>query len=232
MKCLNSFISVIHYMNSGKGGGGNMSLIIHTIVSLFAVMNPIGNVPIFLSLTESNSVEEKRAIARKSVLATVTILITFMLVGNLIFHLFDITIEAFRITGGILIFGIAYNLIHGKQSKIHSLHENEHEESKAKDDVSITPLAIPIFAGPGTIATVMALAAGEHHWENTLFVFLGLLVIALVTFVIMFYSSYIQDYLGQTGMNVITRIMGLLLAVIAVQMMINGLLSLIKPYIN
>src|SRR5699024_1145688 len=209
-----------------------LSLIIHTIVSLFAVMNQIGNVPIFLSLTEGNTEEERRKTDRKSLLATFIILLIFILVGHTIFHLFDITIDAFRVAGGILIFGIAYNLLHAKQSKAHSLQPDEHQEGVEKDDVSITPLAIPIFAGPGTIATVMALAAfGDSRLESGLAVIIGILIVIIGMYLILYFSGEIDHYLGKTGMNVITRMMGLLLAVIAVQMIVKGLSAIFPAWL-
>lgn len=199
------------------------TLIIHAVVSLFAVMNPIGNVPIFISLTEEETLANKRKIARKSLLISLLILVIFLLFGHFIFEAFGITIDAFRIVGGILIFGIAYNLLQAKQSRLHSLHPDEHEESVAKEDISVTPLATPIFAGPGTIATVMALAGGADQVKHSIAVLIAILIVLVGTYIILYFSGSILHYLGKTGMNVITRLMGLLLAVIAVQMMIEGL---------
>lgn len=115
---------------------------------LFAVSNPIGNVPIFLTLTEGYTAAERKAIARKAAILSFFILAAFLVFGHLIFKLFDINIYALRVAGGIFIFGIAYNLLNAKESHVQSLHHDEHKESKEKADISVTPLSIPIIAVP------------------------------------------------------------------------------------
>jgi multiple antibiotic resistance protein len=200
-----------------------MSFFIHALVSFFAVMNPIGNVPIFLALTAEYTVEEQRRTAWKAISIAFIILTVFLLLGHVIFSLFGISINAFRLAGGILIFGIAYNLLHAKQSSVQSLHSHEHDESMEKEDISVTPLAIPIIAGPGTIATVMSLAAGPDLLTDSISVFIAYVIVLLVTYYIFYYSSWINKRLGQTEMNVVTRLMGLILAIIAVQMAAEGL---------
>ncbi len=125
--------------------------------------------------------------------------------------------------GGIFIFGIAYNLLNAKESHVQSLHHNEHRESKEKADISVTPLSIPIIAGPGTIATVMSLSAGHIGVVHYISVIIGIAAVIALTFVSFHYSSFISNKLGKTEMNVITRLMGLILAVTAVGMIGAGL---------
>lgn len=205
---------------------------IQALVSIFAVMNPIGNVPIFLSLTDGYNVQAQRKTARKAILVAFVILLIFLVLGHLIFSLFGITVNAFRVAGGILIFGIAYNLIQAKPSHAHTPHDDEHAESVEKDDIAVTPLATPLLAGPGTIATVMALS-GEHHLiRSSISVFIGITVVLGGTYVILHYSSFINRHLGKTEMNVITRLMGLLLAIIAVQMAVAGLDGLFPGWLH
>ncbi|MFD0127458.1 NAAT family transporter, partial [Bacillus subtilis] len=117
------------------------SFIVHVLISLFAVSNPIGNVPIFLTLTEGYTAAERKAIARKAAILSFFILAAFLFFGHLIFKLFDINIHALRVAGGIFIFGIAYNLLNAKESHVQSLHHDEHKESKEKADISVTPLS-------------------------------------------------------------------------------------------
>ncbi|PAC67185.1 hypothetical protein CGS27_28995, partial [Enterobacter cloacae] len=121
-----------------------ISFMIHVIVSLFAVSNPIGNVPLFITLTEGYSEIERSQTAKKAIVVSFMILIAFLLAGRLIFKLFGIDIHALRIAGGIFIFGIAYNLLNAKESHVQNPHSDEKAESKEKADVSVTPLAIPI----------------------------------------------------------------------------------------
>jgi multiple antibiotic resistance protein len=200
-----------------------LAAVIHALAGLFAVMNPIGNVPIFLSLTGGSTAAERRATARRAVLASFAILAAFLVLGHFIFELFGITVAAFRVAGGILIFGIASNLLRAQPSHAHTPREEEHAESLARDDVAVTPLATPIIAGPGAIATVMALSGGPHLLVDSSAVFIAMLLVLVGTYVILHYAGSIGERLSTTEMNVITRLMGLLLAVIAVQMAASGL---------
>jgi multiple antibiotic resistance protein len=196
--------------------------IIKLSLGFFAVMNPIGNIPIFISLTGGYSLKNKRKTARKAVIVSFIILTVFLLIGKLLFEVFGITIHAFRVAGGILIFGIAYSLLHAKNARSQSPHPNERKEVEARDDISVTPLALPILAGPGTIATVMA-QTSSHSLPNLASVLVGYTIVLALTFVLFYYSSSIISKLGQSGLNIITRLMGLILAVMAVQMIASGI---------
>lgn len=206
--------------------------IVHALLGIFAIMNPVGNVPIFLSLTEGYDVDRQRKTARKAVLIAFLIIMIFLVLGHYIFQLFGITVSAFRVVGGILIFGIAYNLIQAKPSHAHAPREEEHEDSANKDDISVTPLATPLIAGPGTIATVMALAGGTSLIKDSISVFIAVVIVMAGTYVILYYSGFIGRHLGKTEMNVITRLMGLLLAIIAVQMAVSGLDKLFPGWLH
>lgn len=207
-----------------KGGCLLISFMIHVIVSLFAVSNPIGNVPLFITLTEGYSEKERSQTAKKAIVVSFMILIAFLLAGRLIFKLFGIDIHALRIAGGIFIFGIAYNLLNAKESHVQNPHSDEKAESKEKADVSVTPLAIPIIAGPGTIATVMSLTPGSHQVTlHLLAILIGIVVVLAMTYYAFHYSSFIMRKMGKTEMNVVTRLMGLILAVVAVEMIGAGI---------
>lgn len=206
--------------------------IVHALAAIFAVMNPIGNVPIFLSLTGGYTRAQRRATARRAIVVAFLILVAFLVLGHLIFELFGITVAAFRVAGGILIFGIAYNLLHGQPSHAHAPHEEEHADVAGGDDVSVTPLATPLLAGPGTIATVMALSGGPHLLMSSLSVLIALVIVLAGTYAILHYAGVIGHRLSKTEMNVITRLMGLLLAVIAVQMAVAGLDTLFPAWLT
>ncbi|SCB83540.1 membrane protein, MarC family [Bacillus altitudinis] len=138
--------------------------------------------------------------------------------------MFGIDIHALRIAGGIFIFGIAYNLLNAKESHVQNPHSDEKAESKEKADVSVTPLAIPIIAGPGTIATVMSLTPGSHQVTlHLLAILIGIVVVLAMTYYAFHYSSFIMRKMGKTEMNVVTRLMGLILAVVAVEMIGAGI---------
>jgi len=200
------------------------ALLLKMTISLFAVMNPLGNIPIFISLTNGYTALERKASARKATFVSLIILTLFLLVGKLIFSTFGITIHAFRVAGGILIFGIAYGLLHAKPTGAQHPQGKDREEAIEKEDISITPLALPIIAGPGTIATVMS------HSSNTpldlLSIFISYTIILTATFLLFYYSPLIMDKMGRNGINVVSRLMGLILAVMAIQMIAEGIYGL------
>ncbi len=202
---------------------------IQALVSIFAVLNPLGTMPTFLALTNGYGVIEQRQTARKAVIASFFILLLFLLLGHFIFQLFGITLAAFRVAGGILIFGIAYNLLNAKPSHIQSPYN---EERRPKEDIAVTPLAIPIIAGPGTIATVMELAAGTDLTMDSVAVFAAFVLVLIATYFIFYYASWINNRLSPGQLNVITRLMGLILSIIAVQMAAAGLAGLFPGWIH
>lgn len=215
-----------------KGGCLLISFMIHVVVSLFAVSNPIGNVPLFITLTEGYTEKERSQTAKKAIVVSFIILVAFLLAGRIIFKLFGIDIHALRIAGGIFIFGIAYNLLNAKESHVQNPHSDEKAESIEKADVSVTPLAIPIIAGPGTIATVMSLTPGSEAGLHILAILLGIVIVLAMTYYAFHYSSFIMRKMGKTEMNVVTRLMGLILAVVAVEMIGAGLKGMFPMFMS
>ncbi len=204
-----------------------MSLItlwIHLTIALFAVLNPVGNVPVFLALTADRDGNAQRRIARRAVVVAFAIVMVFALFGQMILGIFGITLNAFRVAGGIILFTIALRLLEANPSHMHHPREEEGEE----DDVAVTPLGTPLLAGPGTIATVMALGAHGGLLTGDLLVFGSVGTVLLLTYFIFRSAPSIGQRLGPTGINIVTRLMGLLLAVVAVQMAADGL-SLLFP---
>jgi multiple antibiotic resistance protein len=212
------------------------------IMGFFAIMNPIANTPIFLGLTSSIKDKKlKNAMAFKAILFAFIMVSVFVILGNLIFKAFGITLPAFQITGGILLFVIGYDMLKGKSSSVHhpTAEGKKEIEEKAADpksalDLALTPLGIPILAGPGTIATAMNFAgmksSGLDHIEQTIVVIVAFFVICLVTFLMFISANKIVDYLGKHVINVISRIMGLILSLIATQMVIMGIRGAIEMY--
>ncbi len=192
-------------------------------MGFFAVMNPIANTPLFLSLTADDDNATRRTVALQAMLAAFVIVATFCLLGSVIFNLFGITLPAFRITGGVLVALIGFQMLHSDHSAVHHPNAAEQADSrKAAVSVAITPLALPILAGPGTIATAMNFAStgGIIHMLVTLAAFALLCAITYGFFVS---GERLTRFLGKSGLAVITRIMGLILAVIGVQMLIMGI---------
>lgn len=195
--------------------------LITVFMGFFAIMNPIANTAAFSGLVGEKSKSEQRKIATKALIITFLVILSFSLLGKAIFHLFGITIDALRITGGILVFIVGYHMLNGHGSKLHSA------EGDDDSDLAVSPLAVPLLAGPGTIATAMNYSAsgGMTGILTTVSVFA---VLCLITFACFIYSSNILSIIGKSGLSIVTRLMGLILAVIGTQMIIVGLMTLIS----
>jgi multiple antibiotic resistance protein len=200
-------------------------------MGFFAIMNPIANTPIFLGLTSEDAPVDRRKIAAKALIVSFVIIVVFSAGGKLIFDLFGITLSAFRIMGGILVALIGYQMLHGGEhsSVQHPSEEDKQKSLDAKLEVAITPLAMPILAGPGTIATAMNFASvgGVSGFIVTVGAFFVLCVISYVFFVS---GERIVKYIGDNGIKVVTRMMGLILAVIGVQMLIQGVGGVVTEF--
>lgn len=184
-------------------------------LGFFAIMNPIANTAAFAGLVGDKDKTEQVKIAARSLTITFVVILAFSLLGKTIFHLFGITLPALRITGGILVFLVGYHMLNGQGSKLHS------SDHRGDSDIAITPLAMPLLAGPGTIATAMnySAAASLMGIVMTVSVFF---ILCLITFYCFIFSSKIIATIGHSGLSIVTRLMGLILAVIGTQMVIVG----------
>jgi len=197
-------------------------------MGFFAIMNPIANTPVFLGLTANDTPEERKRVAAKALLTTFVIIVVFCLLGKAIFDLFGITLPAFRITGGILVALIGYQMLHGDPSHVHQpTSEDQKNTMETALSVAVTPLAIPILGGPGTIATAMNYASTGGMWEMVITI-AAFAVLCLITYGAFVFGQRLVTFLGSGGLDVITRLMGLILAVIGVQMLIGGITGAIK----
>lgn len=201
---------------------------LQALVSFLAIMNPVGNTPIFLSLVDEFPEEERIKIARTATLWAFFIVTIFTLGGNFIFRLFGITLPAFRIAGGILVFMIAYHLVRAKRS--HQHHPTE-EEAESAEDIAVTPLATPILAGPGTITTALSLVGRQTDLVR-IFTIIGIFgLVCLATYLCFVYGEILTKRLRPYWIGVMTRLMGLILAVVAVQMILEGLTEAVSQII-
>ncbi|MHB1709216.1 MAG: MarC family protein [Thermoplasmataceae archaeon] len=192
-------------------------------IALFAILNPIGAVPTLVSLTQNYSTKEKDGVIRKSVLVASGMIIGFMLIGVYIFSVLGIDISDFKIAGGILLFKVAFDMLQGKTSNT-KLTPAETEESQEKEAIGIVPIGSPLLAGPGTITTAIiyfnSLSVSIPEKGS---VFLSVVIVMVATYYILKFSTKIFDRVGKTGSLIISRIMGLLLAAIAVSFVISGI---------
>jgi len=199
-------------------------------MGFFAIMNPVANAPIFLGLTSDDDAKTSNLVARKATVLAFIIVAIFTVCGHLIFKLFGITFPAFQITGGLLVFVIGFQMLHGSSSKVHSPSEEDQKTSlEAKLSVAVSPIAVPILAGPGTIVTAMNFASG-HSVEKLILTIVIFGVMCFITFLFFISGNKLTVYLGQGGINVITRLMGLILAVIGMQMLIGGIYGAVHAY--
>ncbi|MFC1688848.1 MarC family protein [Pseudomonadota bacterium] len=201
------------------------SILTHALtvfMGFFAVMNPIANVPIFLSLTAGDDERAVTSIAIRACALAFVIIAVFCLAGAMIFTVFGITLSAFKITGGILVFLIGFHMLNGKQSPVQQPSNSDQEGQSADLSVAVSPLALPIMAGPGTIATAMNFSATGSWLEVgiTIAMFAAMCIITLLFFL---FGARLVKFLGECALGVITRMMGLILAVIGTQMLIEGI---------
>lgn len=201
-------------------------MVAHTLsvfMGFFAIMNPIANTPVFLGLTSNETHEQRKKIALMALLISFIIVVVFSVAGNVIFELFGITLPAFRITGGILVGLVGYHMLHGgEHSSIqHPSEEDKESSAEAVMNIAISPLAMPILAGPGTIATAINFSSSGHIGDlfATISAFFAL---CLTSYLFFIFGEKFVRYLGENGIKVVTRLMGLILAVIGVQMLIAG----------
>ncbi len=192
-------------------------------MAFFAIMNPIAGVPVFLSLTSGDDEQTTRSVALRSLLIAFAIVALFSVAGKVIFDVFGLTLPAFRITGGIIVFFIGLHMLQGNQSSVQQPSEEDRRNSRdAALSVAISPLGMPLLAGPGTIATAMNFSAGGGiiAMVVTISVFAAL---CLITYFFFIFGEKLVRYLGASALGVVTRMMGLILATIGTQMVIEGL---------
>jgi multiple antibiotic resistance protein len=197
-------------------------------IGFFAMLDPIGNTPIFLIMLGDADRKTIRKVAFKSVFVAFIIITLFCFFGHIIFRMFNITLPAFQIAGGIIVFLISYDLLEGKVAGPHKPKVSESD--LGYDDMAVSPLGIPLLAGPGTISTAMNFVGQGHSLINTFLIILVFAVVCVITYFMFVLSKSIADKLRPSIIKTISRIMGLILAVIAVQMIINGIFNVIKEY--
>jgi len=195
---------------------------INAFVTVLVITDPLGNVPIFASLLNGYSLHERHAMIRRACLAAVAILTLFTLMGSVILKVFGITIGAFRIAGGLILFGIAMNMLSAQKSRVR-ITPSEQVEAQQKEDISIVPLAIPLISGPGAIATVMTLETQAENFYGTGIIVLAVMTAGAISYLTYRYASVYLLKVGETAINIMTRLLGLILAVMSVQFVINGI---------
>jgi len=196
------------------------------LVGLLAVVNPLGALPIFLSMTNKNDPKADNRTIKRAIVAVTLILLISAWAGDSLLGFFGITINAFRTAGGLLILLMGIAMLHGKQS--HVQHTPDEAESVShKEDISVVPLAIPLMAGPGAISLVILDANKIGGWLGEFKLALAIISVAAIAWLVLLIAEKMRNQLGDIGLNIITRIMGLILAAIGIQFMADGIIHLL-----
>ena len=207
----------------------NLEFFILCFSSLFALINPIGIVPIYLSITQDYNKRERDKIAIKAVLFSFLVLLLFALIGDFIFSFYNITIHGFRIAGGILLLKISFDMIESKRSRSRTT-PSEELEAEEKNDIAYTPLSIPLIAGPGSIASIMILSSEAKNTIDKLTLFATLIIVLIMTFFIFKVSKNLSKNFGKLGLRILQRIMGLILMVISIEFILKGIKNSIENW--
>ena len=200
-----------------------------SFTSFFTLINPLGTMPIFMTMTASLDQKHRTKTAKKASIVAFFTIILFAFSGQLLFKFFGISVNSFRIVGGVIFFLMGMDMLHARLGKVKI---NDSEIKNYVDDISITPLAIPMISGPGVLTNVIVLMEDAGSVDKKLVLLASILIVMIVTFVILYSSSRIIKFLGETGNNVLMRLMGLIVMVIAVEFFFSGLKPIIIDIIK
>lgn len=195
----------------------------NAFITLFVTIDPVGLAPIFLALTNGMSTSERRYVALRASLIAGCLLITFSLLGGAILTTLGITLPAFRIAGGLMLFWIAFEMVFAKRSERKSKAADRTISIDEVRNIAVFPLAIPLMSGPGAISAVILLSGSNHTLAGHLTLIGVILLMMLGTYLVFFASEKIDQFLGETGRVVLTRLLGVLLAALSVQFVIDGI---------
>lgn len=195
------------------------------LVGLISIVNPIGAIPVFLDLTRGRP-DARRTIALQTSVAVLVILAVALIGGETVLQFFSIGLPSFRCAGGILVFLMALSMLRAEPSGIR--HTPAEVESSGRESVAVVPLAMPMLAGPGAVSTVIVYAHSSRAWRHAGSMGAVIAGTALATYAALRFAPLIERLLGQTGMNVVTRVMGLILAAIAVELIAGGAAELLR----
>lgn len=205
-----------------------MDLFLITFAALFSVINPLGSVPIFLGLTQGDSKETKNKTALWASINVFIILVISFLIGKIILNFFGISIDVLRIAGGVVICSSGFGLLSGTFSKRRGVNKKVTDDAQQRSDVALTPLAIPMMAGPGSMSLLIAMDQDYPEITNKLIIVGAIMGVAISVFLVLRSANYISKLLGASGIVAISRIIGFLVLAIGIQYIINSLLIIFK----
>jgi multiple antibiotic resistance protein len=206
----------------------SLSFFLYVLTSLFTIVNPLGAMPFYTSITEGLHPVLGRAIALRASLAAFSAMLFFAISGKFVFSFFNVSIDGLRVVGGILFFIMGYDMLQGKESRTKSVSVSERMGVQDVKVKAITPLAIPLICGPGTITAMTVMMQESQNYLQRSLLFVAALMVSVATYFILVGSKRIMAFVGESGQKVFFRLMGLILMMIAVEFFFNGL----KPYIR
>ncbi|SMO37579.1 MarC family NAAT transporter [Fodinibius sediminis] len=203
---------------------GSTTLLIAAFTSIISVANPLAAMPVFISLTEQSTDPERTGIAQKASFYMFIILVLFLLAGTYIMSFFGISLPGIRIAGGLIILRAAYAMLNPEQTD-RKISKEAQEAAKTKEDISFSPMAMPMLSGPGSIAVVIGLASQSQGPVDLIIITIAIVLVALISYGVLRLAPFSAKYIGPTGMNAITRMMGFIAMAIGVQFILNGISS-------
>lgn len=205
-----------------------MELFIYIFAALFSVINPIGTVPIFVGLTQHDSKSERSRVSLWTAIDVFIILIISFFVGQYVLDFFGISIEALRIAGGLIIVSSGFSLLSGKFKKTRGINKKVEDDVQTRNDIALTPLAIPMLAGPGSISLLIAFYQDHHEMDDMIITCLAILAVATSIFIILRSAHYLSKILGASGIVAISRIVGFIVIAIGIQYIVSAIVSIIR----
>ncbi|MBM3381411.1 MAG: NAAT family transporter [Betaproteobacteria bacterium] len=198
---------------------------LNSFISIFVIVDPFAVIPVYLGLTDRYSEEVLRKIRRKATIVACAILSLFALTGISVFSFFGTTLPAFQIAGGLLLFKLALEQLGANRTRV---KDEERDESLNRDDISIFPLATPLLAGPGAISTVVLQSSKAKSTPSLLMLIVAIVAAVALCNLVLKLGPLLYKVIGKTGLNLLTRLMGLILAAVSVQFVLNGLTSVVN----
>ncbi|CAN5268206.1 MarC family NAAT transporter [soil metagenome] len=206
----------------------SIALFLSAFAGLFSVLNPLGAMPVFLSLTATETAPQRRQTALKASIYMVIILLIAFFVGSYILSFFGISIDAMRIAGGLIIISSGFALLLGEHAKNRAIDKKVKHEAIGKEDITLTPLAIPLLSGPGSISLLIGYFSRAVSWTDYLVIVGVVIACGVVTYIILLVSPKFVSRLGASGLNSLTRVMGFIVLSIGIQFIINGVSAVLR----
>lgn len=205
-----------------------MTLFLYLLTALFSVLNPIGTLPIFVALTQHENKKSRQHISLWTSINVFLILIISFFIGQYILTFFGISIDALRIAGGLIIVESGFSLLSGKFSKKRGINKKVQNEAQKRHDISFTPLAMPMLAGPGSISLLIAFYQEHHQTLELVLVVVAILAVSISIFLILRSAHYLSNFLGSSGIIAISRIIGFIVVAIGIQYIVTSVVNIIK----